>query len=256
MKHSRLFTILLIAAGNLMLGLWINYTFAAVPLTASAAQPGTPPPPGAAEATIAAEMTAVARFTLEPEFAALFTPYFAHVIARDIARQNMTATAAATLLPMDRYNAKPSITPSGTPICAPALGVMLLDHDSTALNALLMAQGLQGSSEVKVGYVDHVDGTCDALPLPFITQIDVRVPVLLDLPITREQRGNLLAPVLVAIANYDLPADLRDRDIQLSIVLVTDQGKWYFSPRYHLALQATEQGLTGAALIAYLTEPF
>lgn len=80
--------------------------------------------------------------------------------------------------------------------------------------------------------------------------------VALPIPLSREQSGDLLAPILAAVADYDLPANLRERPVQLRIYLIHEDRRALFTPRYELALQAVEQGLTGAELIIYLTEPF
>lgn len=211
---------LMIAAGTVLLFSWINVQGDGLPLNARAAQPGTPPPVGAAEATVAAEMTAIARFTLEPEIVISYTPYFAEIIARDLARRNLTSTAAATLMPITRYTHTPTPTPSGTPICSPALTVRILDEESMAVNTHLIARELEANAEVQVSYVDYVDGTCDAAALPIHTLIAVNVTVALPIPLSREQSGELLAPILAAVADYDLPANLRERPVQLRIYLV------------------------------------
>jgi len=244
MKNWQLLAGLPIAIIILMLFSLFVHVSIFEPMTSYAAQPGTPPPVGAAETTVAAEMTAVARFTLEPDVAASYTPDFAQIIARDLARKNLTATAIATLSPTVRYTSTPTITLTGTPMCPPSYVVRSLDTEATALDAQLIAADLDGNAAITVGYVEHIDGTCAAPQLPVNMQIAITVTIA-NIPESREERGDLLAPILDVVAWYELPHDLHVRYVSLRIDVIDGDGRFTFSPGYDKALQAVERGLTG-----------
>ena len=112
MKSFRLFLILLVFTGNFaLLLLWLDQTLFPAPLSDNATLLRTPPPAGATEATLNAEMTAVACFTLEPEAPTSYTLYFVEIIARNLTRPNLSATAIAMLTPTASHTATPTVTP-------------------------------------------------------------------------------------------------------------------------------------------------
>jgi len=214
----------------------------------------TPPPPGAIETTLAAEQTWIARFTESPTYAASLTPYYVGVIARDLARQNRTATAAAASI-----TRRPTMTgtPAATATCAPAIAVRVLEDASGTLDMQMSDAGLDTFTEIEVGYVDHIDGTCSATPQPFVTTLIIHVNVDAGLTrITQDQLGDLVAPVLAGLADFSLPDELKIRPIYLRVVMVGEDQRVFLRLDYYRAQEAHDRGLTGAELMAYLRGPF
>ena len=213
----------------------------------------TQPPPGAIETTLATEQTWIARFTEAPTYVASLTPYYVEVIARDLARQNRTATAAAAFI-------TPSPTTTGTPAamptCSPAIAVRVLEDASGTLDIQMLDAGLDTFTEIEVGYVDHIDGTCGATPQPFVTTLIIHVNVDASLTrVTQDQLGDLLTPVLVVLADFSLPNELGIRPIYLRVRMVGEDQTIFLEPDYYRARQAHNEGLTGAELMAYLRRP-
>lgn len=247
-----------------ILGAGMAFTLLSIILLASYLSPAhsshlytTQPPAGAMETTIAAEQTWIARFTQEPTYSASLTPYYVEVIAREIGRQNMTSTAHAALV-------TPTPTRTGTPptlvataTCAPTIEVRGLEAMSRRLDLKMSNAGLDTFTEIRVGYVDHIDGTCRATPRPFTTTLEINVNVDDSLTqVTQDQLGNLLAPVLGVLADFPLPDDLAIRPIGLRVVMVGEAQNIFLTLDYYLASRAVAQGLTGAELMAYLRRPF
>jgi len=214
----------------------------------------TQPPPGAIETTLAAEQTWIARFTDEPTYAASLTPYYVEVIARDLARQNRTATAAAASI-----TPRPTTTgtPAATATCGPVIVVRVLEDAAGTLDMQMSDAGLDTFTEIEVGYVDHIDGTCTATPQPFVTTLIIHVNLDASLTrITQNQLGDLLVPLLPVLADFSLPDELEIRPISLRVIMVGEGQTIFLNPDYYRAQRAHEQGLTGAELLAYLRGPF
>jgi hypothetical protein len=229
-----------------------SYVFAATPEFAHT----TPPPAGAVETTVAAEQTWIARMTQEPTYAASLTPYYVEVIARDLARQNMTATAVAVSITPHLEITQTPGSPMVTATCAPAIAVRVLEDASSTLDLRMFDAGLDTFTEIQVGYVDHIEGTCTTTPQPFVTTLVIHVNVEESLTrVTQNQLGDLLAPMLAVLADFILPDDLGIRPIYLRVIMVGEDQTIFLEPDYYRARQAHEQGLTGAELMAYLRGP-
>jgi hypothetical protein len=213
----------------------------------------TQPPPGAIETTVAAEKTWIARFTEEPTYAASLTPYYVEVIARDLARQNRTATVVAASI-------TPRPTTTGIPAastCSPAIAVRVLEDASGTLDMQMSDAGLATFTEIEVGYVDYIDGACSATPQPVVTTLIIHVNVDASLTrVTQDQLGDLLAPVLAVVAGFSLPDELEIRPIFLRVRMVGEDQTIFLEPNYYQAQEAHDRGLTGRELMAYLRGPF
>jgi hypothetical protein len=143
------------------------------------------------------------------------------------------------------------------PTCSPAIAVRVLEEASAMLDLQMSDAGLDTFTQVMVGYVDHIDGTCGATPQPFMTTLVIHVN--LDVGLTRatqNQLGALLAPVLAIVADFSLPNEMRIRPIYLRVIMVGEGQTIFLEPDYYRAQEANDRGLTGAELMAYLRGPF
>ncbi|MEO0563934.1 MAG: hypothetical protein AAF125_17655, partial [Chloroflexota bacterium] len=181
-------------------------------------------------------VTAVARLTEQPEYAASMTPYYGALIAEDIVRQGRATPTPVNILSGSieaTYDAlfglltetPPPSTPMPSPTalpdvqCEPFLSYVQEDQAAWDVSSVLVDMGYSPAVQIITQTVEAVNGNCDAAPLParttYLVSLHAENAIEMVLAMSYEERLQLIQAVVTAIDAVSLDRTRTSPDVRL-----------------------------------------